>query len=407
VLKLLSKVYFFLLLITLYFTQAATAAAVAPDWETALEISRGQTVNWYMWGGAPTVNNYVNGYLAKELKKRYDITLRQVPVNDIGEVVSKLLVEKQAGKTEDGSVDLMWINGENFRTCKKQQLLFGPFAATLPNQMYVDWNSPSVKNDFGTPVDGMESPWGSAQFVMIYDTARGATPPKSIPAFLKWIETNPGRFTYPAPPDFTGSAFIRHLYHHYTKAVNDPNKTPEDVMEAAASATFGTLRNLKRSLWRSGTTYPESPVRLNGLFADGEVDFTFSYNQGEASRNILDGLFPETVRTFVFEEGTLANTHFVAIPFNAAQKGAAMVVANFLLSPEAQLKKADPGVWGDGPALNSRKLPKKWQQNFANLPKGVATLSDAVLQGHQLPEPPSEVLVFLEKGWYSHVLKAK
>ena len=27
----------------------------------------------------------------------------------------------------------------------------------------------------------------------------------------KWVKENPGKFTYPAPPDFTGSAFIRHM----------------------------------------------------------------------------------------------------------------------------------------------------------------------------------------------------
>jgi putative spermidine/putrescine transport system substrate-binding protein len=393
--------FFFLLCAPLCFSTQVT-----PDWDSAIENSRGQTVNWYMWGGSPPVNRYVNGYLAKELKNRFDITLRQVPVNDIGEVVSKLLVEKQAGKIEDGSVDLIWINGENFRTCKKLELLFGPFALELPNQKFVDWTNPSIKNDFGTAVDGMESPWGSAQFVMIYDSERTATPPQSIPTLLDWIEANPGRFTYPAPPDFTGSAFIRHLYYHFSGSVEKwQGQYSDDEMEKGAAATFNALKRIKKSLWRQGTTYPDSPVRLNSLFADGEVDFTFSYNQGEASRNIIDGLFPNSIRSFVFEEGTLANTHFVAIPFNAAQKGAAMVVANFLLSPEAQLKKADVEVWGDGPAVTTTKLPKKWQQAFAELQKGIATLSDKELQSHQLPEPPSKILIALEKGWDTHVLK--
>ena len=111
------------------------------SWDEAVNAARGQTVDWYMWGGSPAVNKYVNGYLAAELKKQYDITLRQVPVKDIAEVVSKLVVEKQAGKDSEGSVDLMWINGENFRTCKEQKLLYGPFAAKLPNQQYVDWTN--------------------------------------------------------------------------------------------------------------------------------------------------------------------------------------------------------------------------------------------------------------------------
>ncbi len=376
------------------------------SWEDTVKAAHGQTVDWYMWGGSPAVNNYVNGYLATGLKSEYNIQLRQVPVKDIAEVISKLIVEKQAGKNSDGSVDLMWINGENFRTCNQYKLLHGPFADKLPNQQYVDWLNPTVKNDFGTPVEGMESPWGSAQVVMIYDSARIQNPPASVPALINWIKTNPGRFTYPAPPDFTGSAFVRHIFYHAAGSVDKWQGDYTEVeLKEAADATYAILRDLKRYLWREGTTYPDSPVRMNSLFADAEIDFSFSYHQGEASRNILDGLFPDTVRTYVFDEGTITNTHFVAIPYNAKDKAAAMVVANYLLSPEAQLKKATPGVWGDFPVIDPARLSTESRKTFNALPRGIATLTDAELQSHQLPEPPSKILVYLEKGWEEHVLK--
>jgi putative spermidine/putrescine transport system substrate-binding protein len=179
------------------------------------------------------------------------------------------------------------------------------------------------------------------------------------------------------------------------------------AFDQAASDTYRVLKELAPFLWREGQTYPESPVRMNTLFADGEVDFSFSYHQAEASRNILDGLFPDTVRTFVFDEGTIANTHFVAIPFNAADTAGAMVVANFLLSPEAQLKKAAPDVWGDFPIIDPARLPAEWRKRFDARPLGAATLSDTELQSHQLPEPPSEILIQLEKGWQQHVLKGR
>ncbi len=146
---------------------------------------------------------------------------------------------------------------------------------------------------------------------------------------------------------------------------------------------------------------------MNTLFADGMIDFSFSYNQGEASRNILNGLFPETVRTYVFEEGTISNTHFVAIPYNAKDKEAAMVVANYLLSPEAQLEKANSDVWGDFSVLSINRLPREWQEKYRVLPRGKATLSDSQLQSHQLPEPPAKILIYLEKGWGKHVLKGR
>jgi len=394
----------------IFFTVMAVAAAGADErrWEDIVAEARGQTVDWFMWGGSPAVNAYVNGYLADQLKTQYGITLRQGPVKDIAEVVSKLVIEKQAGKKEGGNVDLMWINGENFRTCKRNSLLYGPFADQLPNQRLVNWERPSVYNDFGEPVDGFESPWGSAQVVMIYDTARVAQPPRTVADLLNWIRNHPGRFAYPAPPDFTGSVFVRHIFYHVS---GDAKRWQEAVDQAAfnqaASDTYRVLKELAPFLWRQGQTYPESPVRMNTLFADGEVDFSFSYHQAEASRNILDGLFPDTVRTYVFEEGTIANTHFVAIPFNASDTAGAMVVANFLLSPEAQLQKADPDVWGDFPAIEPARLPAEWQARFKQQARGVATLGDAELQSHQLPEPPSEILIQLEKGWEEHVLKGR
>jgi putative spermidine/putrescine transport system substrate-binding protein len=384
------------------------ALAATTTWPEIEGRAKGQTVDWFMWGGFPSTNAYVNGYVAPQVKELYNITLRQVPIKDIAEVVSKLLVEKQAGKATGGEVDLMWINGENFRTCKRHGLLYGPFADLLPNQKLVDWSKPSVKNDFGEPVEGLESPWGSAQVVMIYDSKRTPNPPRTVGALLDWVRRNPGRFTYPAPPDFTGSVFVRHVFYHAAGDVAAwQGPFDEKRFEAAAGATYKLLKDLAPFLWRQGQTYPENPIRLSQLLADGEVDFAISYHPAEASKMIHDGLYPASVRTFVFEEGTIANTHFVAIPFNAADKEGAMVVANFLISPAAQLKKADPSVWGDFPAIDISRLEPAWQAQFAGLPRGEATLPNDVLQQRQLPEPPSEILIRLEKGWDEHVLKGR
>ena len=382
--------------------------APAEDWAAMVGRARGQTVDWFMWGGFPSANAYVNGYVAPRVKELYGITVRQVPVQDIAEVVSKLLVEKEAGIQSGGEVDLMWINGENFRTCKRNELLYGPFADQLPNQKYIDWSRPSVHNDFGEPVEAMESPWGSAQVVMIYDSQRTPEPPLTVADLLAWTRKNPGRFTYPAPPDFTGSVFVRHVFYHVAGDVNSwQGEFDRRRFQQAAAGTYKMLRDLAPYLWRQGKTYPENPIRLAHLLADGEVDFAISYHPAEASKMIHDGLYPDTVRTFVFKEGTIANTHFVAIPFNAGHKEGAMVVANFLISPEAQYQKADPSVWGDFPAIDIKRLDQSWQVKFGELPRGVATLPDDVLQRHQLPEPPSEILIELEKGWVEHVLKGR
>jgi putative spermidine/putrescine transport system substrate-binding protein len=399
---------FVLLTAVLIFSLLFPAAAAAETWQEILKRARGQTVDWHMWGGSPSTNTYVNGYVVPRVKELYGIKLRQVPVTDISEVVSKILVEKQAGKNTGGKADLLWINGENFRTAKRHRLLYGPFADKLPSQKFVDWDRPSVYNDFGEPVEGMESPWGSAQVVMIYDTKRTPQPPATVGELLVWVREHPGRFAYPAPPDFTGSVFVRHVFYHVSGDVGFwQGPMDKKHFEKVAGECFQLLRDLSPYLWRKGKTYPENPERLAHLFADGEVDFAISYSPAEASKKIHDGLYPDTVRTYVFKEGTISNTHFLAIPFNAGDKEGAMVVADFLLSPEAQLKKADPEIWGDFPAIDIKRLDPSWQAKFRKLPRGIATLSDEELQSHQLPEPPSEILIRLEKGWEKHVLKKR
>ncbi len=374
-------------------------------WDDILAEARGQTVDFYMWGGSDVINRWVSGPVAEHVFTTYGVTLNLVPVSDAPEFINKVLSEKQAGRTT-GSVDLMWVNGENFRTLREGELAYGPWAGFLPNSALVDWSDPSVANDFGYPVDAYESPYGKAQFVMIYDTARVPEPPRTVANLLAWIQANPGRFTYAAPPDFTGSAFVRHVCYHVASGYEALlGAFDAQVFAQKVTPCFEQLQALEASLWRAGETYPESRARMQDLFANGEIDFDMAYNPAEASSLIAQGRYPATARTFVFDEGTIANTHYLAIAFNAGDKAGAMVVANALLSPELQLSKADPSGWGDLTVLDPRRLPVEWSDRFAALPRGPATLSDAELSARRLPELQSDWLAAIEAGWIENVLQ--
>lgn len=376
------------------------------DWDAILEAAQGQTVNFYMWGGSDLINSWVTGYVADTVQERYGVTVNMVPVADSPEYVNKVLGEQQAGRDEDGSVDLVWINGENYRTMRQADLLYGPFAEYLPNSIYVNWDDPSVANDFGLGVDGYESPYGKAQFVMIYDSAKVENPPTTVDGLLEWIEQNPGLFTYPAPPDFTGSAFVRHICYDavggYEALLGEFDQV---LFDETLPDCWEVLNQIEPFLWREGETYPESHTRHQELFANGEVYFDMAYNPAEASSLVENGRYPETTRTFVFEEGTIANTHYVAIPYNSPNKAAAMVVANFLLSPEAQLSKAQPENWGDLPVLDPALMNAEDQAAFAAIPRGVATLSTEALAENRLPELQAPWLTAIEQGWETAVLQ--
>ena len=376
------------------------------SWDEIVEEARGDAVFWYMWGGSEAINTFVQTYVADRLRDEYDVRLEMVPVTDASVYVSKVLGEKQAGRDQDGSVDLVWINGENFRSMREADLLFGPYASALPNLAYVNVDDPTVANDFGFPVNGYESPYGSAQMVMVYDEERVADPPSSIPALLEWIRANPGRFTYPAPPDFTGSAFLRHLFYYaaggYERLLGEFD---QDLFDEVAPEAWELLNELEPFLWREGRTYPESNTQLQNLYANREVDFDMSYNPSAAANLVSQGRYPESTRTFVFEEGTIGNTHFVAVPYNASNKAAALVVANLLLDPATQHQKAQPDVWGDLPVVEVSRIPAEWRTAFGMLPRPASVLPPETLQRARLPELQSPWLEAIERGWIENVLQ--
>ena len=371
------------------------------SWSEVERRARDTTVRFGMWAGEEPRNRYYRGPVRERLRRDCGVDLKIVPAADVAEIVAKLLNEKAAGKARGGSVDMVWINGENFRAAKAGHVLWGPFAETLPNIR--NYHPESWRSDFGTPVDGLEAPWQRAQFVMAYDTSRTPDPPRTIPALGEWIDAHPGRFTYIAPPDFTGSAFLRHVLYHFGGGAQPFREGfEEQLYRQAARTTFAWLNERELSLWRRGGTYPATLRELNRLFANSEVDFAMSYGPSFASEAIERGEFPPTTRTFVFDTGTIANYNFLAIPFNAGNIAGALVAINHLLSFEAALDAAR--VLRTTFPLDLSRLKPEQRDMVSALPRGIATLPGEVLAAHSLPEADARYLELLERDWRAEVL---
>ena len=369
------------------------------DWDAITKAAEGQTVYWHAWGGSNAINDYI-AWAGDQVAARYGVTVEHVKLKDTADAVSRVIAEKSAGKDAGGAVDLIWINGENFAAMKEQGLLYGPWAEDLPNWQFVDVEGkPAVTSDFTVPTEGLEAPWGMAQIIFYHDTARLAEPPRSIPALLDWARANPGRFAYPQPPDFLGSTFLKQAV---MELAPDPSVLTEPVTEESYEAATAPLRDylddLTPHLWRGGAAYPQSGPRLIQLMNDGEIDLALSFNPNEPQNAIANYELPDSVRSYVLDGGTIGNASFVAIPYNANAKEGALVLANFLLSPEAQAKKQNPGVWGNGTVLAMGTLSAEDRALFDALELGVATLSPDQL-GEALPEPHPSWMVRLEQDW--------
>lgn len=363
------------------------------DWSQIQNEAKGQTVYFNAWGGSEATNAYI-AWAAKEAKTRYGVEVRHVKVTDTAEVVKRVQTEVAAGRTSDGSIDLMWINGENFRNLKNGGLLFGPWAQDLPNWGLVDLNKP-VRTDFSVPTDGYESPWGTAQLTFIADSAKTPTPPRSAADLLTFAKANPGRVSYPKPPDFHGTTFVKQMLLELT-----PNKAAlQQPVTPAAFATvtkplWAYLDQLHPSLWRNGKTFPASAAEMHRMLGDGELKMSITFNPNEAANLIASKQLPASAYSFGFAGGTIGNVHFVAIPVNARAKAGAEVFANFLLSAEAQARKADITVWGDGTVLEIAKLPTASQSLIRKTMPGA--LAEAV---PTLPEPHASWVEALEAEW--------
>lgn len=334
----------------------ASSSFAADSWQDIQHQARGQTVWFNAWGGDPAVNRYLD-WVSGEMKSHYAITLKIVHLADAADAVKRIQTEYAAGRKTSGSVDLLWVNGENFRTLKEAGLLQTQWAQTLPNWRFVDTRKP-VTEDFSLATDGAESPWGGAQLTFIARHATTPTPLRDPQALLEYATRHPGKVTYPRPPDFTGTAFLEQLLLTLTPQPDALKNAPDPRTFAAVTAPlWDYLDTLHPLLWREGKDFPPSPARMDALLASGNLNLSLTFNPAHARQKVASSELPADSYSFGFVQGMIGNVHFVAIPANSAASAGAKVVANFLLSPAAQTRKADPAIWGDPSVLDTRKLP--------------------------------------------------
>lgn len=372
------------------------AFAQGANWARIQAAARGQTVYFNAWAGSSRINAYLQ-WAADELAHHAGLKLEHVKVSDTAEVVKRVRAEKAAGRQSDGSADLVWINGENFLTMKREGLLFGPWSESLPNYAFVDTvGKPTTRVDFSEPVQGMEAPWGMAQLTFYADSARVATPPTNLRELLEWARKNPGRFTYPKPPQFHGTTFIKQVLLEVS-ADRKPFYAALDA-EAFARLTaplWAALDGLHPHLWKQGQQFPANNTVMRQMLADGELAISLTFNPNEVANEIAGKTLPASVVSYQHAGGTIGNTHFLAIPFNARSRQAAQVAANFLLSPAAQARKADIRHWGDPTVLAPEKLNAADRALFA----AAAAPGQVGRPAPTLPEPHASWVAPLEREW--------
>ena len=385
---------------------AAKSSSFA-NWDEVVKAADGQTVQLWMYGGDDQGNAYIDDVLAPAVAKE-GVTLERVPVTDTADALNRVLSELQAGRDDDGTVDMIWVNGENFATGKDAGAWLCDWTSMMPNIKNTASDDPLLTNDFGTPVEGCEAPWSKAQFSFVYNSDVVTDPPTSLAGILDWARANPGRFTYPAPPDFTGSVFTREVLYSVSGGYeNVPLEFSQKAFDELSPALYTELADLAPSLWRAGDNYPASGDELNQLYADGQVDWTMTYGPSAVTELVANGTYPAGTKILTLDEGTVGNASFLGIPSNASAAAGAMVVANVALSIDQQVAKADPRIWGQFTVVDYDSLADGDKAKFDALPSSPVVPTYAELSKNANPELSAAWLPAVEEGWRTRVLGAK
>ena len=397
---------FLLSLITLFFMSCENQED-AKDWRKASwqEIeaaAQGTTVNFMMWQGSPVINKYINNYVAPALKEKYNITLK-ISSGQGPEIVQLMMGEKQAG-AEKGQVDMVWINGETFFQLRKIEALWGPFTEKLPNSQYIDFNDPFISIDFQQEINGMECPWGISQFALVYDSIKTPTPPKNLKELEKFVKEHPGTFTI--SNDFSGMTLLKCFMAELSGSPDGLNgEFNQEKYDTLSAQLWNYINQNKKYYWKEGQTFPKEHSKMDQMFSSGELLLSYGFSEGGIEDKVLQGLFPKSTKGYAWKNGTILNSNYLGITYNSHNKAGAMQVINFLISPEAQLKKADPSGMNVNPVLDISKLPEEYRSEFKKIAARKYGPSMEELSKNAIQEPAPEYMLNIYEDFRKYVIE--
>lgn len=370
-------------------------------WNEISQKANGSTVNFMMWQGSPTINDYINNYVVPSVKEKYNIDLN-ISGGQGPEIVQLVMGEKQAD-IERGQVDMVWINGETFFQLRKVDGLWGPFVSQLPNAEYIDRDDPYINTDFQQPVKGMEAPWSINQFAMVYDSVKVENPPKTLPQLTAYLQKHPGTFTI--SNDFTGMTLLKSFMAELGGSPTSlDGPFDQEKYDRLSKELWNYINKHKNQFWKEGRTFPKEQSKMGQLYANGELLLVYGFSEGGVEEKVLTGLYPKSTRGYAWENGTIKNSNYLGILYNAPQKAGAMQVIDFLLSPEAQLKKADVNGMNSNTVLDTENLPAEWQEKFKKVAKRQYGPEMEQLEKNAIAEPAPEYMIRLYEDFRTQVI---
>lgn len=377
------------------------------DWDAVVEAARGTTVTFYAWGGSDEMNAWMTGEVADTLMEKYEIDFQWVTVTNTSEAVTIVSDEKQAGVgAGEGTIDLVWIDVENFAMMKESDLLYGSIVDYIPNVTeYVDMTDELNYMDSGLATDGYEVPWDPVINVFIRDTATTDWAPTNADEFLEWCKEYEGFITYPSADDTYGRRMIWMFIDavcgtDWADGLTEESTTEE--IQAAIEPALEYMRELNQYLWNEGQTYPSSSNEWKTMFANGEVGLFFDWTPYSVGPSIEAGTLPETAEAFTFDYGTSAAMGFLSVTYNSPNVPGALVVINELLSPDLQFSMLENT--GYPYAIDYDLLSDEDKARADAIDTGTGSLTTTEVAELNLnPTPASYLIEPINEIWWAEV----
>ncbi len=315
------------------------------------------TVNFYYWGGSDIINLWIDQVATPALAAE-GVTLNPVRITSTKDTVDVVIAELAAGRREEaGSVDLVWVNGENFFSLKQQNALWGAFADRLPNSVNFEWDESDPRSllnlrDFGVETGLQEMPWSGEQYVCSVNRAHVPVDqtPATFAQLKTYLEANPGKFTYVKPPHYLGNTFVQSVLYAHNPDGNgaEPYQKNFDELGSAELARLMEpgieyLKSLEPLLLGGAAgnpRYPENSDELDNLFLNSEVHFDCKFGVFANHNGLITGTYPEQAEEMIFPVGNMIkNKNYLTVPLNSPHPAAALVAINYFSSVDAQASK--------------------------------------------------------------------
>jgi putative spermidine/putrescine transport system substrate-binding protein len=138
------------------------------------------------------------------------------------------------------------------------------------------------------------------------------------------------------------------------------------------------------------------------LFLNGEIDFSCQFGLYGVAIGLRDGTYPEGAEQFIFPEGNMIkNKNYLVIPANAPNPAAALVMANYMASVEAQASKLE--VAGMPPGIDPWRLSEDDVAKLTAASPGFVGITQQELDANTAPDTNATLVDVIEAAWLEYI----